>query len=384
MAKRRGVPRGATVLAGGLVGAVLGSGHATAQPISGVYIGAGVGYALLQDQKPSVDTVVQYAATRSVTTAASYDGGVGLVGSVGYGLGNGVRLEVEGNYRSNTETRATSPGTAIGSESKYGAMANIVYDAYVGLNWIYPYFGAGVGYQLAQWDRMSVQAGGLNFQTTPAPVNVNQALGKFAYQAIAGVGFPVEYIPGLALTVEYRYLGLAGTRDYNATATFQYASPAKTRVHVSDDSNHTFMVGLRYAFNTEPATPAPLAAVAPSPAPYYAPAPATTRTFIVFFDWDRSDLTPRARDVVAEAVRASASTPHTRIEVTGNADTSGSAEYNARSSQARAETVANEMMRWGVPRSVIDIRAYGDTRPLVPTGPGVREAQNRRVEIVYR
>jgi outer membrane protein OmpA-like peptidoglycan-associated protein len=296
-------------------------------------------------------------------------------------------MEIEGDYRSNTETRATSPGTAIGSESKYGAMANIMYDAYVGLPWIYPYVGAGVGYQLIQWDRMSVQAAGLNFQTTSAPVGVNQALGKFAYQAIAGVGFPVEYIPGLALTVEYRYLGLAGTRDYSATATFQFASPARTRVHVSDDANHTFIVGLRYAFNTEPAPPAPaapLAGVAPSPAPYYAPTPATTRTFIVFFDWDRADLTPRARDVVAEAVRASVSAPHTRIEVAGNADTSGSAEYNQRISQARAEAVASEMMRWGVPRSVIDIRAYGDSRPLVPTGPGVREAQNRRVEIVYR
>jgi outer membrane protein OmpA-like peptidoglycan-associated protein len=44
--------------------------------------------------------------------------------------------------------------------------------------------------------------------------------------------------------------------------------------------------------------------------------------------------------------------------------------------------VAAELVRDGVPRAEIDIHAYGDTRPLVPTAPGVREPQNRRVEII--
>ena len=43
-----------------------------------------------------------------------------------------------------------------------------------------------------------------------------------------------------------------------------------------------------------------------------------------------------------------------------------------------------EMQRWGVPSQMIDIHSYGDQRPLVQTGLGVREPQNRRVEIVYR
>jgi len=46
--------------------------------------------------------------------------------------------------------------------------------------------------------------------------------------------------------------------------------------------------------------------------------------------------------------------------------------------------VAAELVRRGVPRTVIDIEAFGDTRPLVPTAPGVREPQNRRVAIVLR
>ena len=41
-------------------------------------------------------------------------------------------------------------------------------------------------------------------------------------------------------------------------------------------------------------------------------------------------------------------------------------------------------MRLGVPKNIIDIKAFGDTKPLVPTGPQTREPQNRRVEIVLR
>jgi outer membrane protein OmpA-like peptidoglycan-associated protein len=106
--------------------------------------------------------------------------------------------------------------------------------------------------------------------------------------------------------------------------------------------------------------------------------------YLIFFDFDSAALTPRARDIVAEAVRNSARIPHTRIEVSGNADRAGDPAYNQRLSQARAEAVAAEMGRWGVPRSAMDIHSYGDTRPLVPTAVGVREPQNRRVEIVYR
>jgi OOP family OmpA-OmpF porin len=52
-------------------------------------------------------------------------------------------------------------------------------------------------------------------------------------------------------------------------------------------------------------------------------------------------------------------------------------------SERRARVVAAELVRDGVPQNAIDMHAYGDTHLLVPTGPGVREPQNRRVEIVY-
>ena len=108
------------------------------------------------------------------------------------------------------------------------------------------------------------------------------------------------------------------------------------------------------------------------------------RTYLVFFDWDRADLTDRARQIVAAAARTSTSTNTTNIEVQGNADLSGTHAYNQRLSLRRAQTVAAELVRDGVPRTAISIQAFGDSRPLVPTAPGVREPQNRRVAIILR
>ena len=104
----------------------------------------------------------------------------------------------------------------------------------------------------------------------------------------------------------------------------------------------------------------------------------------MFFDWNRADLTERARQIIAEAASASTSVASTRIEVAGHADRSGTPAYNQGLSQRRANTVAAELVRRGVNRNNIAISAFGETRPLVPTADGVREPQNRRVEIVLR
>ena len=112
------------------------------------------------------------------------------------------------------------------------------------------------------------------------------------------------------------------------------------------------------------------------------PAADAPRSYLVFFDWDQSSLSDRARAIVKEAAGAAAKAPHTRVDVTGNADTSGSPEYNLGISMRRGRAVAAELIRDGVAKTDISITAAGDTKPLVPTAPGVREPQNRRVEIV--
>ena len=104
----------------------------------------------------------------------------------------------------------------------------------------------------------------------------------------------------------------------------------------------------------------------------------------MFFDWDKASLTDRARSIVKEAADNSTRVQITRIEVNGYTDTSGKSEYNQELSVRRAKAVASELVRDGVPQNVIAVQGFGDTHLLVSTGPGVREPQNRRVEIIIR
>jgi OmpA-OmpF porin, OOP family len=105
------------------------------------------------------------------------------------------------------------------------------------------------------------------------------------------------------------------------------------------------------------------------------------RSFIVFFDFDRSNLTPEAQQVVAEAVRTAMTSGMVRVVVTGHTDTVGSQAYNQGLSERRAMSVENEMVRLGLNANNIQTVGRSFQDPLVPTGPGVREPQNRRAVI---
>ncbi len=115
-----------------------------------------------------------------------------------------------------------------------------------------------------------------------------------------------------------------------------------------------------------------------------APAVAPARSYLVFFDWDRASLTDRARQIIKEAADNSTRVQYTRIEVNGYTDTSGTPQYNQGLSIRRADAVRAELVRDGVPGTAITTQGFGETHLLVPTGAGVREPQNRRVEIIIR
>jgi outer membrane protein OmpA-like peptidoglycan-associated protein len=186
---------------------------------------------------------------------------------------------------------------------------------------------------------------------------------------------PITGVPGLSATVEYRFTALAGSRKYNGA----YLHNTPGSLTVGSEYNNSFQVGLRYQlFNAPQVAPAP----APAPAPMAAPAPAPARTYLVFFDWDKSSLTPRATQIISQAASDSKTQQVTTLDVSGYTDTSGTPTYNQGLSQRRAQAVAAQLVADGVAQSEIEIHAYGDTHLLVPTGPGVREPQNRRVEIV--
>ena len=74
----------------------------------------------------------------------------------------------------------------------------------------------------------------------------------------------------------------------------------------------------------------------------------------------------------------------TRIAVTGHTDTSGAPAYNMALSLRRANAVKDALVREGIPASVIAVTGRGETQLLVQTGDNVKEPQNRRVEIVLQ
>jgi OmpA-OmpF porin, OOP family len=127
-----------------------------------------------------------------------------------------------------------------------------------------------------------------------------------------------------------------------------------------------------------------LGACAAPPPPPAAPPPPPVKNFLVFFDFDKSTLTPRALDIVKEAANTAKSGQNARVTCTGHTDTSGPANYNMALSLRRANTVKNALVKEGVPATSITVVGRGETALLVPTRDGVREPQNRRVEIVVQ
>ena len=338
---------------------------AQAQPFQGLYVGAGAGVYVPN----SIDVSTSLAAPPHPKIDPSV--GFAGLGSFGYALGNGFRFEVEGNYRQGTISSGTWPGAPSfsGRLQTYGAMVNALYDMDIGVPWLYPYIGGGVGYA---WSHLS------GFRVTPSVpgagvVTSDDTQGSFAWQAIAGLAFPIPNLPGLSLTAEYRFFGALGGQSYAATVT---PPGGPFVVKPQHQYSNNFLFGVRYAFGVA----APVAAPAPAAVPASTPA----RSYLVFFDWDKATLTDRARSIIKDAADNSTHVQYTRIEVNGYTDTSGSHQYNQGLSLRRAQAVQAELVKDGVPQQAISIQGFGDTHLLVPTGPGVREPQNRRVEIIIR
>jgi outer membrane protein OmpA-like peptidoglycan-associated protein len=342
---------------------------ANAQAVNGIYVGAGAGVNIMQQE--SVKSV-----PGSTVTSGKFGSTVGpaAVLSLGYGFGNGLRAEVEASYRYNSLNNASGFGTLStggAKEQKFGGMVNVLYDFVGVVPMVQPYVGLGAGYQ-------GVMLQNAYGASALGRVDVNSSTkGAFAYQAILGAAMPIAAAPGLALTAEYRFMGLAGDRSYSATTRSPSGAVlARGNATFNDNYNHSVLFGVRYNFGQTPPPVAPIAAPAPAVTP--------ARSYLVFFDWDKYSLTDRARQIIAEAAANSTKVQYTRIEVNGYTDTSGTPKYNLGLSIRRANAVKAELIKDGVPENAITAKGFGDTVLLVPTGPGVREPQNRRVEIIIR
>lgn len=323
----------------GLVAASLVAGIAPAAHAQNGnwYFGAQTGVNLLNDADTSIP---------GTSSEFEYDPGFGLLGQIGMPLGD-FRIEAEIGWRRNSIDEFAGAGVD-GDTNLFSFMANGYYD--IPLGWrVTPYIGAGVGGAV-----VSVDADGI----------VDESEVVFAYQGIAGLSYRIN--DELAIKGDYRYLA---TEDFTVDGVD------------TEYESHAFMVGFTYFFGAakQPA-PEPVQPVTAAPPPP-APPPAPTN-YLVFFDFDRSDLTPEAQAVLRKAADTIKAGQAARVTLVGHADRSGPDRYNMGLSQRRGDSVKRFLADLGIVGDTLEVVARGESSPLVPTPDGVREPQNRRVEIV--
>lgn len=326
------------------------------QPTTGPYVSLGAGAQWLNDAKTS---------GAGVNTKYRYETGPLVIGALGYGFGNGIRVEGELGYR-HSDVKSASTGTATGATNATDLMLNGLYD--FNLGWpVTPYVGVGVGGARVRYDSVTIP-GGSNM--------IKDSDTDFAYQGIAGVAYAVN--ENLKIDLGYRYFATTNPSVNTSTGT-------GVTSHYSDNA---VLLSLRWEFGAAPAPKAqPAAAVTPPPPPAVAAAPAPRaiqRSYLVFFDFDKSTITDEANRVIQQAATNAKAGNVSRIQATGHADRAGPDAYNMALSIRRANAVKAVLVGQGIPENEIVVIGKGETEPLVPTPDGVREPQNRRVEILLQ
>ena len=335
----------------------------------------------------------------NASPTASFNSGFNAGARAGYKWGP-WRLEEEYSYRHSALDTfsfngpfgiSTNPSNVSGQRNSHAIMTNVIYDFTIG--WpVSPHIGFGIG-AVDIVDSASVNSATLHnaigFPINPtSPLSVapqtfggtliNGSGWRFGYQAIAGLRF--EFSPAVAFDLDYRYLG---TTDQTLTNTARFPFPngsGGTNCCVgthftSRYHSNNLLASITMKFGAPPAPPPPL-----PPAP---PPPPPQKVFLVFFDWDKYNITPEGEKIIELAAQQYKAGGSVKLQVTGYTDTTGSYAYNQRLSERRANAVAGRLAALGVARSDMAVsgRSFNDLR--VPTPLGVREPQNRRVEILF-
>jgi len=315
------------------------------------YIGADAGVVLVEDQDITFTPGNGGAASNTVA-GVDYHKGFDVDGNIGYDFG-GFRLEAEAAYkRALVDLDKSGFG---GSASALSFMLNGLLD-----------FGPDDGLQGFVGGGVGVSRGKL------ANDLVNDSDTGFAWQAIAGVRYPLT--SHVDVSLKYRFFNQDDIKLIPAYTTI--GGPAGSSVDTKLRT-HSVLLGLTYNFGGEPAAPPP-PPPPPPPVAECSPGP-----YIVFFEWDKSDITPDAATILDNAVSAYSNCGSAQVMLAGYADRSGSASYNVGLSQRRADSVKAYMASKGIPDGVMTTQAFGESNPRVETADGVRELQNRRVEITY-
>ena len=361
-------------------------------PPGAFYLGPEGGWTKLTSQTPDITiqgprgTIISSAASPTINWNSGFNAGARL----GYAWGP-WRFEEEYSYRHNTVSGASSTasfGSTTGSTHSIALMTNAIYDFTLG--WpITPHIGGGIG-------AVDVYRGLGGTATVTANTTVTTASGQtiaagqpitftspslsgskwgFGYQGIAGIRFMIN--PALALDIDYRYFGTTNqTIKGSSTVAGNVCCVFASAKDVKYNSNNV-VASLTMLFGAPPPP------VAPPPAPPAPPPPPTHQVYLVFFDWDKYNITPEGMQILEAAAAHYKAGGAVQIQVTGYTDLTGSPGYNQRLSERRANAVATVLERLGVPRNEMVVSGRGMNDPRVPTPLGVREPQNRRVEIVF-
>ena len=306
--------------------------------------------------------------------------------AVGYDFGH-FRLEAEGFFNRSTlheqdryfggdaGTVVTTNGNGLaGRTQTYAAMGN----ALLGLgHWggLKLYVGGGAGYARTRLEEHS-QYGDQIYARADG----------FAWQGLAGLTVPLGR--HIDLGVRYRYFNPTGANHFVSEEGADRT--AKLR-------SHSVLATLTYNFGRVAPQPAVEPAAAPPPPPPPAPLPpppppappiviaqvCNKGPYIVFFDWDKSDISAEAAQILDSAVTAYGNCGTVPITLAGYTDSSGTPVYNMGLAGRRDTSVQAYLTSHGVAAAAISSHAYGEGNQRVPTANGVRELQNRRVEINY-
>ncbi len=105
------------------------------------------------------------------------------------------------------------------------------------------------------------------------------------------------------------------------------------------------------------------------------------KSVMVMFSFDSAKIDGPAKIAIAKALTAFKEFGTAVVRVAGHADRAGPEAYNMKLGRARADAVAQQIRRAGIPTNLIRVLSFGESRPAVPTKDGLREDKNRRVEI---
>ncbi len=372
-----------------LIGAAAAALAAPAQA-DGPYIGIEGGVSL----KDKVTVGVRPAASTGddpFIPAATARTKMGIDGDVilGYDFGP-FRLEAEGGYK-NAKYRSLTVENAgilpVGVSVPVGTVVQNERDLTIwsGMVNALVEIGKDDGFQIYGGGGAGVARLELPVRVAGVGTLIDDKQTDFAWQLIGGARFPITR--NVDLGVKYRYFNID---DFRLTGT-------NGRDLDANYSAHSVLASLIVNFGgrSEPA-PEPAPPPPPPPPPMMAPPPpppapppppprpvCNSGPFIVFFDFDRSDISPEASNILNNAATAYSNCGMARVMLAGHTDTSGSAQYNQGLAERRNAAVQSYLAGRGVPSGQIRGQAFGESQPRVPTADGVREAQNRRVEVTY-